>query len=45
MNQLRKATVISTGKKIEVYKHRNGTWIDYANCETEYKKSEVQILQ
>ncbi len=42
--KLKKATVVSTGKKIEVYQSKSkGTWIDYSDCTTEYSKDELRF--
>lgn len=46
MNRERKATVLSTGKEVTVYKHKErGTWIEFPNCETEYKNNELTFKQ
>ena len=39
-----KATVVATGKEVEVYKSsQRETYIDYADCSTEYKKEELKF--
>ena len=49
-NDLIKAVVNATGKEVEVYRYMNGefdedgnpkSYIDYEDCETEYKKEEL----
>ena len=45
MSKLKKAIVIATGKEIEVYQSIiRGTWIDYADCTTEYSKDKLKFL-
>ncbi len=43
-NPLINAHVIATGEKIQVYKHRDGTWIDYADCNTCYRLRELRLF-
>jgi hypothetical protein len=38
-----KAIHKQSGNVVTVYKHISGTFIDFADCETEYKKSELEI--
>ncbi len=39
---IKKVTIIETGKLIEVYQSKiRGTWVDYSDCITEYKKKEL----
>jgi len=45
MNNLKKAKVKENGKLIEVYQHRiSGNWIDYHDCNEEYKTFELEFL-
>lgn len=50
-NQVYTATVIKTGRKIEVYKLKKGTptsehiWCDLSDCETTYTANELRDLQ
>lgn len=38
------ATLKSNGKKVQVYKSKlRDTYIDYSNCTTEYKPSDLNI--
>lgn len=43
MEDLKQAKVIETGKTIEVYRHRDGVWVDYADCTTKYNDSELEL--
>jgi len=45
MNPLLKVKVKRTGKVIQVYKHQHGKFIDYADCNTEYDKSEIAPIK
>ena len=44
MSKLMKATVISTGKEVEVYRLMRGGYCDFSDCKTEYSETEVKIL-
>ncbi len=38
------ATVVANGKKVVVYKSKlRDTWIDFSDCKTEYKPSELRF--
>ncbi len=43
MSSLKKATVKSTGRKVQVYRHHYGAggWVDYSDMETEYQPKEL----
>lgn len=43
MNKLLTATIKATGKRVEVYRHRSGSFIDFSDCNTEYQKSELKL--
>lgn len=51
MNDLRKVKVKATGEDIEVYKYIHGgmdknqkfRWVDFRDCETEYKEVELEF--
>ena len=42
-NELLKATVVVTGKKVEVYRHRLGDYVDFSDCTTMYTAKELRI--
>ena len=44
LRTLYNAEVIATGKRIEVYRHRTGTFIDYSDCGIEYFAKDIIIL-
>lgn len=40
------ATVIATGEKIKVYRHKSGGWVKYGgqgSCSTTYTETEVDV--
>lgn len=38
------ATIIANGRKVTVYKSKlRDTWIDFSDCKTEYKDSELRF--
>jgi len=39
-----KAIIKSTRRNVVVYKHSDGSYVDWSNCETEYSKNDIQIL-
>lgn len=40
-----KAKLKATGEEIEVYKHREGGYVNAKDFETKYTKQEIEILQ
>jgi hypothetical protein len=44
-NPLLSATVKATGKKVNVYRHYKGSFVDYKDCKTMYKESDLEFLK
>ncbi len=44
MNELKKARVRATGRNVQVYFTKRGTWCDYADCTTEYTSEELEFV-
>lgn len=43
-NDLLEATVKDTGKKVQVYRHRDsGNYVDFKDCKTMYQEKELII--
>ena len=42
-NPLLNAKVKATGKSVQVYAHNMGDYVDYSDCSTMYKKSELKF--
>ena len=44
MSDLKKATILSTGVNVSVYRSsREDVWINYADCKTKYKPDELKF--
>ena len=43
--KLYSAVVLANQKKIEVYRHNSGSFIDYSDCNTEYKADQLEIIK
>lgn len=44
LRRLYNAEIRDTGKRVVVYRHRTGTYIDYSDCNTEYFQKDIIIL-
>ena len=42
-NPLLNAKVKATGKSVQVYAHHLGGYVDYSDCSTKYKESELKL--
>lgn len=42
-NKLKTATVIKTGRVVQVYKLSRGPWCDFADSKTEYQHNELKF--
>ena len=42
--RLYNAEIRATGKRVQIYRHRTGTFIDYEGCRTEYFDRDIIIL-
>lgn len=44
-NPLIEAIVKKTTKPVQVYRHHSGSFIDYSDCNTEYKEEDLILLE
>jgi hypothetical protein len=37
------ATLVKSGKKIQVYQHYHGGWVEWPSCSVKYHEDEVEL--